>query len=184
MPRKVPLILTLNRLQAANWAIITELKKLGFYDEYTARTEVYLVPSSRAHAYQYYFGDGSICIPRISRSTLIDRYNGEVTSLKDILRHEYGHAVACTHRGLMRSRKFSEAFGGPHNWNFEWEHDPDFHVTEYAALATGEDFAEVFYKYLKHKGVLPKKYQKPGIRRKWKFIEQLRSAIKRGKRRW
>lgn len=56
------------------------------------------------------------------------------------------------------------------------ELDPYFHVTEYAATAPGEDFAEVFWKYLKHKGKLPRHHDTPAIRRKWRFVEELRKC--------
>lgn len=174
----------LKKLEACNNSVIQELYDLGFYDDRTAQTEVYLTMASYAFGYQYYGGDGSICIPRISVSVLIDRLNGVVTSLKDVLRHEYAHAVADTHRGLMRSRRFSEVFGGPHGWDGEQDYDSKSHVTAYAASATGEDFAEVFYLFLKHQGRLPKRLNTPAISAKWQFLEELRQAIEAGKRRW
>ena len=49
-------------------------------------------------------------------------------------------------------------------------------VTPYAATSTGEDFAEVFWLYLKHKGQLPRRIDTAPIRRKWKFVEELRKG--------
>lgn len=47
------------------------------------------------------------------------------------------------------------------------------HVTEYTAVTTGEDFAEIFWLYLKSKGKLPRFYDTAPIRRKWKFLGEL-----------
>lgn len=175
---------SIDMLESANNATILELTKLGFYDEYTERTEVYWVYGSRAYGYHNFGGDGAICIPWISLSKLLDLYRGKQNSLRDVLRHEYGHAVADTHRGLIRSRKFSLTFGASHDSDDKWEFDPYFHVTEYAAKSASEDFAEVFYLFVKHKGKLPARYDTPAIRAKWEFVDKLRRAIKAGKRRW
>jgi hypothetical protein len=56
------------------------------------------------------------------------------------------------------------------------EYDPYYHVTKYAATAPAEDFAEVFWLYLKHKGKLPKKFETEAISRKWNFVAELRKS--------
>jgi hypothetical protein len=104
--------------------------------------------------------------------------------LADVLRHEYGHAVADTHRGLILSRQFVEAFGASHCLGDEWEHDPGLHVTEYAATGAAEDFAETLMLFLKHGGILPSCLDVPPIRAKWAFVRRLGRAIRAGKRRW
>ena len=43
----------------------------------------------------------------------------------------------------------------------------------YATVTTGEDFAEVFWLYLKSKGKLHRFYDTAPIRRKWKFVGEL-----------
>jgi hypothetical protein len=47
-----------------------------------------------------------------------------------------------------------------------------------------EDFAELFYLYLRDQGQLPRCYNKPRIRAKWQFIRDLSWAIQQGRRRW
>ena len=94
-----------------------------------------MVPFGFAHGWQWYGSSGDISIPRVSLSRLSDIWTGGYTSLRDVLRHEFAHAIADTHRGLFRSGDFSEAFGAAHHWNFEWEHDPEHHVSKYAATA-------------------------------------------------
>ncbi len=57
-------------------------------------------------------------------------------------------------------------------------------MSEYAATAPAEDFAEVFMLYVKHSGVLPARNDTPAIRRKWRFVGQLVRAVSKGLRTW
>lgn len=177
-------ILTKRQLACARADVIQELIQLGFYDEAIAEVEVELVSFRSAHGLQYYGSTGHIEIPRVSLSRLYDLISRSHTSLRDVLRHEYAHAIADTHRGLFRSRRFSEAFDGAHTWDFEWEHDPAHHVSYYAASGPAEDFAEVFMFYVRHKGKLPASLSTGPIRRKWRFVKELGKAISKGQRRW
>jgi len=177
-------LVNLKALQVAYDLVVEEFEQLGFYDDRLYQVEVYLVPVSWAYGFQRYGGDRSINIPAVSGSHLLDVFRGERTDLCDVLRHEYGHAVADTHRGLMRSRRFSSVFGGSHESGHSREYDPDEHVTVYAATNPSEDFAELFYLYLRNQGQLPRCYNKPRIRTKWQFIRDLSWAIQQGRRRW
>lgn len=177
-------IVTLRQLSSATCDVGRELDRLGFYDAPVCGVDVYLVALGVAYGWQGYGGNGEIHVPRISWSRLSHLFSGGYTSLRDVLRHEYAHAVADTHRGLIRSERFAQAFGATHSWNSEWEYDPEHHVTSYAATATAEDFAETFMVYLRHGGRLPAHYDTIPIRRKWKFIRALGDALRRGRRRW
>jgi hypothetical protein len=97
----------------------------------------------------------------------------------DILRHEFGHALATLYpRALSDGGLFVEAFGakyGPKpapeidqaNWEFDC-------VSEYAADQTREDFAETFMLFVKHKGKLPSKFRgKPAIKKKWAAVREI-----------
>ena len=177
-------VVTQARLDEANYEITRELATHGFYDRRVRAVDTYLVPFGFAHGWQWYGSTGEINIPRVSLSRLSHLWNGGYTSLRDVLRHEFAHAIADTHRGLFRSRLFSEAFGAAHHWDWEWEHDPEQHVSEYAATAPAEDFAETFMFYLRHDGVLPTRLLTVAIKAKWRFIEHLSVAIAKGLRRW
>lgn len=178
-------IVTYSRLEKANLAVTNELWKLGFYDEYMQRVDVYLVAAGAAYGWQYYGGNGNICIPAVSFSRLAGLFTGRYVSLRDVLRHEFGHALADTHRGLIRSAQFKEVFGAAHSADVSWEYDPKYHVTEYAAEGgPAEDFAEVFMLYVKHKGAMPSHISSPPIKRRWRFIHKLRTAVSNGHRRW
>ena len=172
------------RLDQANSAVTRELMAHGFYDHCMRAVDTHLVPFGFAHGWQWYGSTGDISIPRVSLSRLSEIWTGCYTSLRDVLRHEFAHAIADTHRGLFRSSCFSEAFGVAHHWDFEWEFDPEHHVSAYAATAPAEDFAETFMLYLRHGGMLPARHATTAIKRKWKFIRRLSEAISNGLRRW
>ena len=175
---------TKRRLDRANLAVTGELNAMGFYDNAVQSVDVYLVPFGFAHGWQFYGRSGRISIPAVSMSRLGNLFRGEYDSLRDILRHEYAHAIADTHRGLIRARQFTDAFGAHHTWDFEWEYDPYFHVTPYAATCPAEDFAEVFMLYLKYHGIIQHLYKSQAVSRKWAFIRRLGNAISNGMRRW
>ena len=95
-------------------------------------------------------------------------------SLQDVLRHEYGHAVADLYPRLIRSWRFRWAFGGRyHDEQPASDYHPKKHVTEYAATLPMEDFSEVFTYYVKHNGTLPRHFNTAAIRRKWKYVARL-----------
>ena len=177
-------IVSQSQLDRANYAVTCELDAHGFYDARVQSVDTYLVPVGLAYGWHYYGRTGDISIPRVSFSRLSHLWRGGYTSLRDVLRHEFAHAIADTHRGLFWSAFFSDSFGGAHHWDFEWEYDPEHHVSEYAATAPAEDFAETFMLYVRHGGVLPTRCASKPIKRKWKFIERLSRAISNGARRW
>ena len=175
---------TQRRLDQANYAVTYDLAAHGFYDGRVEAVDTHLVLFGTAYGWQWYGSTGHINIPRVSLSRLSHLWKGGYTSLRDVIRHEFAHAIADTHRGLFRSSCFSEAFGAAHHWDFEWEYDPEHHVSEYAATAPAEDFAETFMLYLRHGGLLRARHATTPIKRKWKFIRRLSDAISRGLRRW
>ena len=178
-------IVTLTRLNRAVNDVQIELQRHGFYDDKLASVDVYLSWCGYALGWCYYGTSGNIHVPAISFGKLFERFSGcSRTSLRDVIRHEYGHALAHTHRGLFCSVPFKRAFGSHHDADIQWDYDAERHVTPYAATSPSEDFAEVFMCYLRHDGVLPERFDSWRIRRKWRFIKDLSSAVSRGQRRW
>lgn len=124
-------------------------------------------------------GDGNIHIPAV--------YNGldwrlrwtNKDSANDVLRHEFGHALADRYpKALQKGALFRKAFGGAYSDKPARGTDPaDWEgrcVSGYAATQTREDFAETFMLYVKHKGKMPAKYAKsPAICRKWKAVAEI-----------
>lgn len=178
---------TLPEVNRASTKVWRELETLGLSCRRLSSCQVCLNLASTAYGYQW-FGDrdggrhcGDIVLPRVSLSRWSDYFRGRpCTTVLDVLRHEYGHAYADVNRRRIETRKFERAFGYPHEWwdGYEMEFDPDFHVTEYAATAPGEDFAEVFWLFLKHKGKLPGRLDTPHIRRKWRFVRDLEKVAR------
>jgi hypothetical protein len=178
-------IVTLTRLNRAVSDVQRELEEQGFYDERLAKVDVYLSWCSCALGYCFYGTSGDIHIPAVSLGKLFERIAGvSRTTLRDVVRHEYGHALAHTHRGLFCSVPFKRAFGTHHDADVKSEYDPERHVSEYAATSPSEDFAETFMLYLRHGGELPLRFDTWRIRRKWRFARELGGAVRRGQRRW
>ena len=133
-------VITSAQLVRACRRVQTELRRHGFWNPRLQAVEIRLVVFGAAYGLQWYGSTGEICVPRVSLTRLRDLLVGGYTSLADVLRHEYGHALADTHRGLFRSRRFHEAFGVSHADDTEYEYDPAYHVSEYASTAAAEDF--------------------------------------------
>lgn len=148
-------IVTLPSLNRALSSVQDELILWNFWTPKVSNIEVYLTTIGAAYGWQHYGGDGSINIPTISLCKLTEYFRGEYASLRDVLRHEWGHALAFCHPAFFHSRVFSNAFGSPHSSDQSFYFDPDIFVTEYAAKNASEDFCETFMLFLKHKGKLP-----------------------------
>ena len=177
-------IVNQSQLDRANYAVTCELDAHGLFDERVQAIDTHLVVFGTAYGWHWYGSTGDINIPRVSLARLSHIFKGGYTSLRDVLRHEFAHAIADTHRGLLRSAFFSDSFGAAHHWDFEWEYDPEHHVSEYAATAPAEDFAETFMLYLRHGGALPAGHASTSIKRKWRFIKRLSQAVRNGMRSW
>lgn len=127
----------------------------------------------------YDFDDRDIHFPAV--------YNGfdfrlrwtDKNSAVDVMRHEFGHALAHRYPEALREGDlFLRAFGGPYGKRPARRTDPDDWegrcVTPYAATKTQEDFAETFMFFMKHKGKIPTKFaKKPAIRKKWKAVAKI-----------
>jgi len=177
-------IVTPKRLRQGISQIRRELQQLGFLSEGVRKVRVKLTPFGMAYGYQYYGSSGDICIPALSLSRFSTLLGYPYTSLRDVLRHEYGHAVADLHRGLIRSKKFSSAFGSGHCFEKREEFHHEVHLTPYAAHSPGEYFAETFMIYDRTAGVLPDCHQSKAIKSKWLFLRELSKSISRRMTRW
>ena len=96
-------IVTQDRLDQANYAVTCELDRHGFYDSHVQAIDTRLVIFGAAYGWQKYGSAGDINVPRVSLARLSHIWRGGYTSLRDVLRHEFAHAIADTHRGLFRS---------------------------------------------------------------------------------
>ena len=190
-------VLTLPQLNRALATVWEELTALGFASKAVDRVPVWLVSPLGLFSARTEFNSpygffepasrsGAINIPSISLSTLSDLLAARAyVSLRDILRHEYAHAIEHHHRGLIHCPRFEDAFSSAHDDHEDVEFDPARHVSEYAASCVGqEDYAETFMLFVKHGGQLPRRFDTRTIRRKWRFIADLGKAIHRNQRSW
>lgn len=105
-------------------------------------------------------------------------------SLRDVLRHEFGHALAYHHPGAVRrTRAFVGAFAA--RYDEAWPEPPgnreDF-VTAYAMSSPDEDFAETFMVWLRgfanceggsRPRPLPPRRMTPALRAKFRFVRDV-----------
>jgi hypothetical protein len=175
-------IVTLPRLNSALSDVIDDFIDLGFWNERIQQVDVYLVPVGFAYGWKYDGAGGHIHIPAVSMIRVAWKVFGigGHYGLRDLLRHEYAHAVADLYPRLSHSRSFLRAFGGSYDRGRPvWEYHPHVHVSAYAATQPAEDFAENFAAYVKHKGKLPTWFDYPDIRERWRFIRAMLGAIKK-----
>ena len=188
MPSKKIHIVTMPQLNRALATVSDELHSHGLWEDQAEHVDVILGTIGSAfgvYGWQDTGEAGEIVIPSFSGSKLMDRFwHGEYTPLTDVLRHEFGHALANMNKALVRSSKFTDAFDGSHDCGTEFEYDPDVHVTGYASTDPSEDWAEVFMFYLKYDGSLPSSLDTPTIRAKWAFVRKFAAAVRSGRRRW
>lgn len=100
--------------------------------------------------------------------------------MPDVIRHEFGHALADKYRKFFRGGIFKAAFGANYGEDkvFNGGDWSDEYVTEYASTMTQEDFAETFMLYMKHKGKMPARYRgKRAIEKKWKTVAKIVKEI-------
>jgi hypothetical protein len=168
-----------NQLKYALNIVQDELIEHHFFDIKLSKIDVIWVPYSSAYGFQKYYSTGEIVIPCLSKAKFIELFSSPYVSLKDILRHEYAHAFAFTHKKLLKAKEFKIAFGADHdNTNYIHEFTDELFISEYAATNAMEDFAETFMYYLEYGGKLPKKYKSATIKNKWHFIKQLSAKMK------
>ena len=102
--------------------------------------------------------------------------------IRNVVRHEFGHALADIFRAEFSKPVFRRAFGGPcgrrtvARFKRNWEESC---VSKYAAKNTEEDWSETFMLFLRHKGRMPARFRGlPVIEAKWKAVEEILGTIK------
>lgn len=126
------------------------------------------------------FGPGHIYIPKW---VLLHGPWQNRGSLREVLRHEFGHALAYYHPGpIRRSRAFTAAFGGRYDDDRrEDSANPADFVSSYATKNPAEDFAETFARWLcgfrgggnGHGSPAQSQGLKPALRAKLAFVRDV-----------
>ena len=136
----------------------------------------------------YDFDDRNIHFPAVYNGLDFHLRWTDKNSAADVMRHEFGHALAHRYPKTLRDGDlFLRAFGGPYGIRPARGTDPDDWegrcVTPYAATRTQEDFAETFMLFVKHKGKIPAKFaKKPAIRRKWRAVAEIVKRVAKAQR--
>ena len=127
--------------------------------------------------------DGDIHVPAAYPVGLFPWWGERL--ILDVLRHEFGHALADRYAKFFRGGIFKAAFGASYGEKKVFAGDgwTDGYVSQYATTATQEDFAETFMLYMKYKGKIPARYLgKRAIVKKWKTVERIvKQVAKEGK---
>lgn len=131
-----------------------ELKTLGFGTKKMLKTKASLTLLPSIMKQSYFTKDGKIYVPR---------WQSKKRNVRDMLRHEYGHALLFHYPQIKHSKGF-QIFGHTNDHN-------DY-VSDYAMTVPVEDFCETFMAYLKHKGK-PPCHLSPRLKKKWAFISRL-----------
>ena len=145
-----------------------------------AEVRVWLRPfATTCFGWQDYGSTGDIHIPAVAGPRLLAKFGfNEGCTLRQLLRHEWAHALAHHHQDLVINREFKLAFDGPHDHGETVrEYCSTQHISPYAATQPMEDFAENFMHFVKHRDVLPAKWQTTHIEKRWRFVLGLSNAF-------
>jgi hypothetical protein len=114
--------------------------------------------------------EGNIYIPQwVSKQTLWQSRG----SLRDIIRHEYGHAFCHHYPELISdSPEFRTFFGGHYYDCSPSKMAKEAYISHYAQCMPMEDFAETFMVYVRRRGILPSTITHKALIAKWKFIKK------------
>ena len=171
---------TLSKLNRAHRHVLGELESLGFWSDAMAQVQVWLRPFAvGCFGWQDYGSTGDIHIPAVAGPRLLAKFGfNEGCTLRQLLRHEWAHALAHHHQDLVINREFKLAFDGPHDHGETVrEYCSTQHISPYAATQPMEDFAENFMHFVKHRDVLPAKWQTTHIEKRWRFVLGLSNAF-------
>jgi hypothetical protein len=170
-------IVTRSMVERALQDVWRELRRAGLDTPALQRVRIerpWLLLNERTGYYQP-GGAGVIGIPAVSYGRRYEyRRLAPWTSVRDILRHEYAHALADHHPEVVARPEFVAAFGAP----YDTEHSAGpyafhAHVSEYAASQPGEDFAETVMLYLRVGGRLEVGQRRPALQRKLEFVSHI-----------
>lgn len=168
-------LISMKHLQECLDVVIDDLDTLGFWTPRLHEIDVYLSFWPRKSIAGYF--DGDIVIPAVNFNRVFGDL-GSYGNLRDVLRHEYGHAFAEKYPRLVRRNKaFNEVFGDRYDSDTEYEYDPEAHLTDYAASCPAEDFAECFMAVLKYKGNLERFKHRKELYNKLKWTKSLGRLI-------
>ena len=166
--------------QRAVHDVQTEFSQFGFWHHGVGiwLTNIYLVPLATCEGVHYGYHRSVIHIPAISPSRLFRMFGYQPIGVRDVLRHELMHAVQHHHGDLLQQKEVTSAFGGSVFQTWKSQHNPELHVSRYAATNGYEHFAETGMLFLKHSGRCPLRWQRTQIEDQFEAIRSLGRTIK------
>ena len=177
---------TFSQVKTATYKVRRDLRDLGLLFEGSRLSQVPVIyhygltqesySGFRGEMGFYYFDTKDIHIPAIWPAALLPKLSRwyHKRRLVDVIRHEFGHALEGKFKKYFHDSRFRKAFGASYGLPVAKDGDEQNYVSSYARTDTGEDFAETFMLYVKHKGIMPKKFVKShAIRAKWKTVETI-----------
>ena len=170
-------ITTLPSLVRANNDVCAEFKKLGLYTDGLHRTGVSLSFGLWDFFENGHYADNEVTIPKVSTSAAFGSY----CSLRDTLRHEFGHALLDHHPELVTASEWRSVFGARQHQPSPYEYDYEDFITPYANAGSTveEDFCESLMTWVRHQGSIGRyRYSRPGVHLKLKFIATLPRKMK------
>ena len=175
------MIINRQMLDETNYRVTLQLRSVGLYCAGMANVVTRLVPFGLdAYGWKYGGRQGEIHIPRVSMARWREWFGESRVGLRDVLRHEFGHALVDMHPSLFRTVAFRETFGASVLAQHSWQYDPEHHITPYAATSPEEDFCETFMLWLRWGGCpLLNRFPRP-VQRKFGFIGRMRLEPSRG----
>jgi hypothetical protein len=165
-------ITTLPSLARANHDVCAEFTKLELYTEALHGTDVFLSYLPWNYFENGHYFDNAVTIPKVSASAAFGSY----CSLRDTLRHEFGHALLDHHPELVTAAEWRSVFGAPQSQPSPLEYYHEDFVTPYANTGSTveEDFCESLMTWVRHQGSIERyRHVRPGVHRKLKFIATL-----------
>ena len=118
---------------------------------------------------------GHIYIPSVSLSSLFAR---KQWSLRDVIRHEFGHSVMWHYPELGETNEFYNCFGGYYEGEREEVMGDSAFITDYAKSSPAEDFAECFMWYVRSWKAGVKAVNNRNLAKKWRFVESVIRKLK------
>jgi hypothetical protein len=170
-------ITTLPSLARASTDVCAEFTKLGLYTEALHGTDVFLSFLPWHYLENGHYADNAVTIPKVSASAAFGPY----CSLRDTLRHEFGHALLDHHPELVTTAEWKSVFGARQHQPSPLEYGHEDFVTPYANTGSTveEDFCESLMTWVRHQGSIGRyRYSRPGVHRKLKFIATLPQKVK------
>jgi len=162
----------MKRLNSALDQVRSELHYLEIWTPALAAIEIYLVPIGHSYGWKHNGRSGHISIPAVSLNRLAHRMFGigRFIGLREILRHEYAHALAdCHRRELIKDGDFTRTFGGAYdNTSMPYSMQPS------------ERFANCVADYIRQRGICDDRQD--DVLDEWFFVWEFVQRIRKRSR--